>query len=58
MSDPVELVADALIAEFKAIIAEHSGESFEATGVALPPRKGWLRYANVAVESLKNMHGK
>jgi hypothetical protein len=52
MSEKLDHVADALIANFKQVVAEHSGQSFEETNVSVPARAIWLRMAVVAVEAM------
>ena len=51
--DMVERVAEALAQSFRDIVAEVSGDSWEDTGVTLPSRKVFERYARAAIEAMR-----
>lgn len=52
---PVEAVGDALAQSFREVVAEVSGDSWEETGVTLPSRKVWDRYAAAVLTRLREL---
>jgi hypothetical protein len=53
IDEQVEAVADALLSEFKAIVAEYAGVSmFDETRVEIPRRANWQRYARAAIAAM------
>ena len=53
MSEMVDKVSAALAQSFKDAVAASAGMAFEETGVTLPQKAVWDRYARVAIKALR-----
>jgi hypothetical protein len=53
MSEMVERVAEALAQSFRETVVKVSGDSWEQTGVTLPSKEVWERYARAAIEAMR-----
>lgn len=54
MSEMVKHVADALAQSFRDTVARVSGESWEETGVTLPSKEVFERYARAAIAAMRD----
>ena len=53
MSEMIDRVAEALAQSFRDTVAKVSGQSWEETGVTLPSREVFERYARAAIEAMR-----